>query len=209
VDDASTDDGPTKAARAGAKVIHLRHRQGKGRALVVALEQILKMSYNYVCFMDGDAQHDPSDLDQFEQCAQTMNYDVILGNRMNNAANMPRLRYWVNRLMSWLISRRCRQSIVDSQCGYRWISTELLCEVSPFRTKGFEIESEMLVACLDAKRNIKMTSVSVKTIYGEERSKIRPLRDTFRFVNFYINSWIEHHRSKKLNNSRSIDTSTH
>jgi hypothetical protein len=93
---------------------------------------------------------------------------------------MPSVRYWTNRFTSFVVSRLCRQSIPDSQCGFRLISVDALKKVQLVSDK-YDIESEMLIEA--ARYNMKVVSVPVKTIYGDEVSKINPMRDTARFFN--------------------------
>jgi hypothetical protein len=50
----------------------------------------------------------------------------------------------------------------------------LLCE-----TNNFDYETETLL--LIARHGLKIGAVPVRTIYGDEKSKIRPVRDTIRF----------------------------
>jgi hypothetical protein len=83
-----------------------------------------------------------------------------------------------NRFMSNVISGVCRQLIPDSQCGFRMIHRDvaplLFCE-----TNAFDYETEMLL--IASKAGHKIAAVPVTTVYGDERSKIRPVRDTVRF----------------------------
>ncbi len=46
-------------------------------------------------------------------------------------------------------------------------------------TTNYDMESEILVRL--ARRGARITSVPVKTVYGDEVSSINPLRDTIRF----------------------------
>jgi DNA-binding transcriptional LysR family regulator len=47
------------------------------------------------------------------------------------------------------------------------------------RTESFEIESELLVQF--ARAGLGIAFVPIQVIYADERSKIRPLRDTLRW----------------------------
>ena len=85
--------------------------------------------------------------------------------------------------MSWLISRLIKQNIPDSQCGYRLIKRELLEKIK-FTTHRFETETEIIFQV--SRLGYLIESVPIKTIYQKEKSKINPLIDTFRFLNFII-----------------------
>jgi hypothetical protein len=108
---------------------------------------------------------------------------VLIGNRMADAENMPRIRRWTNQFMSWLLCRAMGQYVPDTQCGYRLYR----CDVLPFvlaRSEGFAAESEMLLHV--AARGIRMGSVRVSTIYADEKSEINPIIDTFRFISMIL-----------------------
>ncbi len=91
---------------------------------------------------------------------------------------MPFVRKLTNRYMSWRISRACGQWIPDTQCGFRMIHREVLprlfCE-----SNNYDYETEMLLIAARAK--FRIAAVPVSTVYGEEKSKIHPVRDTIRF----------------------------
>ena len=102
------------------------------------------------------------------------------GNRMTNGQTMPRTRWHTNALMSTLVSFLARQTIPDTQCGYRLIRKEVL-ESIRLRSKRYEIETEILLKA--AMRRWKIVSVPIKTIYRDDhQSYIRPSRDTLRFI---------------------------
>ena len=85
--------------------------------------------------------------------------------------------------MSSLISFACRNSIADTQCGYRYINCDILKQIQ-FSSDDFEIETEILMKA--AKKGYPIYSVPIKTIYRDEKSKIHPFKDTIRFVNYFI-----------------------
>ncbi|MBF0484759.1 MAG: glycosyltransferase family 2 protein [Candidatus Omnitrophica bacterium] len=181
VDDGSIDNSGDAAAKAGAVVIRNDQCKGKGFSLRQGFNVIVNRGYQGVITMDGDGQHAPEDLEKFLAKAELKECGIINGNRLNNAKGMPWLRYSVNCLMSWILSLVCKQNIQDSQCGYRYICCDVL-KYFELNTDGFEIESELLIKA--ARKKIKIDSVSIKTIYGQEVSKVRPVRDTIKFITF-------------------------
>ena len=81
----------------------------------------------------------------------------------------------------------CGQHVPDSQCGYRLIKVDGLKKME-LTSERYDIESEMLV---EASRNgLKIMSVPVRTIYGEETSRIEPVRDTIKFFNFVLRFYL-------------------
>jgi hypothetical protein len=140
---------------------------------------VLKNSYDALIAMDGDGQHSPADIAAFVDCYKTTGVDIICGNRMQNPQGMPFVRLMTNSFMSWLISLICRQNIPDTQCGFRLITTRALAAMT-LECSDFEIETEVLVKA--RKKGFKVASVAIQSIYNGEVSKIKPVRDTFRFL---------------------------
>lgn len=180
VDDGSADDSYTIAKNAGAEVLRHPENQGKGAALKTGFEYIKQFkNWEGVILMDADGQHDYNEIPDFIAAAEEQPAGIILGNRMANRVNMPCVRWWTNRITSFVTSKICQQKIPDSQCGYRLIKREVLRRLS-LTAKRFDIESEMLIKT--AALGYSIYSIPVKTIYKEEHSYIRPIRDTFRFI---------------------------
>ena len=132
-----------------------------------------------IVVLDGDGQHDPEELPAFIKRANERAADIVVGNRLANAAGMPRVRYWTNRAMSIILSWLSQQKIPDSQCGYRLIRREVLESIN-FTTENYDLESEMLI--LASRLGFKIASVPIKTIYTGQVSEIKPGRDTVRFL---------------------------
>ncbi|HWY74005.1 MAG TPA: glycosyltransferase family 2 protein [Verrucomicrobiae bacterium] len=183
VDDASTDDTQRIASEAGADVVRQPQTLGKGAALIGGWERALERGFSWALTLDGDGQHSPDDIPAFFDEANTGRADLIIGNRMANANGMPWLRRRVNQWMSRRLSEAAGQLLPDSQCGYRLLRLDTLCELD-LRTTHFEIESEVLLAFVRAGYAVKF--VTIQVIYRGERSKILPVRDTARWFRWYL-----------------------
>ena len=179
VDDGSLDTTSTLASQAGAVVLKTARKSGKGHALRIGFEYVLKNAYDALIAMDGDGQHSPADIPAFADCYKTTGADIICGNRMQNPRGMPLVRWVTNSFMSWFVSLVCHQHIPDTQCGFRLIKTRVL-QAMNLECSDFEIETEVLVKA--SKKGFKVASVGIQSIYNGGVSKIRPVRDTFRFL---------------------------
>ncbi len=174
IDDASGDSTAFLARQAGAEVITRRGPQrGKTAALRDALD-LAPAGIEWLFFLDGDGQHDPADLARF--WAVRAQADLIVGNRLPDAARMPLLRRWTNRTMSAALRR---SGIADSQCGFRLVRRAWL---GAWRPAGhhFQFESEM--ALLAASRPTRVLNLPIAATYAREQSKIEPLRDAMNFA---------------------------
>lgn len=192
IDDGSTDNTEHIALDNGAMVLGHKRNMGKGFSVREAIRHVLeKTNFEWMIIMDGDGQHHPEDIPLLMDAAERDNVDMVIGNRMLYTKNMPFLRYWTNRFTSWVISGICRQHIPDTQCGFRLIKTSALKNLK-LASKKYDIETEMLIQA--AENRMKIKSVAIQTIYGEEVSDIHPVRDTVKFCLLIL----KYHFKKKL-----------
>lgn len=183
VDDGSKDNTVHEAASAGAVVLEGKINKGKGAALKKAFKYVLENQYDAIITMDADGQHSPDDLKNLVAEAKNKYSHMVVGNRMSSYKNMPMLRILTNKIMSLIISLICQQDIPDTQCGFRFISSQVLKDMN-LSTRNYEVESEMLIRA--AHKGYKIHSCAIKTIYAGERSEINPFVDTFRFCKFLV-----------------------
>ena len=182
VDDGSIDNTYEVAEKKADIVIRNEKNFGKGLSLNKGISHLLKKNdFDYIITMDADGQHSPLDLDKFLKEAEK-GLPFVVGNRMVNPSGMPIIRIITNSLMSWLISKTAGQKIPDTQCGFRLMKKEVLEKIA-ITTKKYEIESEILIKA--AKLGVSIKSIPVRSVYFKnQQSKIRPVRDTIRFLKF-------------------------
>jgi glycosyltransferase involved in cell wall biosynthesis len=177
VDDGSEDETAIRAADAGAVVLRHERNGGKGNAVRTGLAKALAGPFTHVLLLDGDMQHLPTEAATLITTAANSGADAVLGERRFFRENMPASRYHANRLgsvvLSWFIGVRLR----DTQCGFRIFRLDLLRRLR-LRATGYEIETEMLVKV--RRRGGRLASVPITAVYGNEQSKLRPVRDTTR-----------------------------
>jgi len=185
VDDGSSDDTVAQAAAAGARVIRHTSPRGKGCALASGLSYAAEAGAVWALCLDGDGQHACEDIPTFLDAAQHSGAALIIGNRFADRPRMPLIRRSINRLMSSLIGTLVGRDIPDSQCGFRVIPLDLWRRLN-LGSRRFEIESEMIVASLRCGSRIEF--VPVRAVYGNETSKIAPIRDGWRWLQWYANA---------------------
>jgi glycosyltransferase involved in cell wall biosynthesis len=177
VNDGSTD-GTLDAARpTDARVIDQQPNQGKGVALKRGFSESLALGGRAVITLDADGQHDPNEIPLFLECYERTGADLIIGER--DFSRMPVVRRVSNSVgrqaFSWAIGRRVR----DNQSGYRLLSRRLMEVLLQSKERGYEFEMDMIVQCV--KRGWMVAGVSIATIYGEEKSNIKPMQHVVRF----------------------------
>jgi glycosyltransferase involved in cell wall biosynthesis len=184
VDDGSPDRTAELARAGGAEVIRHEVNQGKGAAIQTGLRTLQERGFDYILILDGDGQHRPEEIRRFVETAEREYTKLLVGNRMGETHDMPgRL---TNRFMSSQISLLCGQRVDDTQCGFRMIHRELV-PLLLGRSGKFDYETEMLI--LASWQGLRISSVPVSTVYGEETSSIHPVRDTLRFLALMARYW--------------------
>ncbi|MEI6564679.1 MAG: glycosyltransferase family 2 protein [bacterium] len=196
VDDGSPDETAIQAERAGAVVVRHVVNRGKGAALDTGFRAARERGFDLVITMDGDGQHSPADLPLFVHAYADTKTPVLVGTRMADTRTMPWVRRLTNQFMSWLLSRELGQWVPDTQCGYRLYELAVVPETSA-ASKRFAAESEILMDL--SHKGVRIGSVPIATIYGTERSKIHPVKDTIRFIQM-----LRHYRKRRKNTGKQI-----
>jgi len=178
VNDGSTDGSEkTIADLKRVQVVSLNRNYGKGYALQIGFNESIQQNYNTVVTLDADKQHNPAFIPKL--ISEFNNFDIVIGNRLNNTKDMPLQRILSNKITSSLLSIKTGQKILDSQCGYRAYKTEVLKKVKS-SSLSYEAESEMIVNA--SRSGFKIGFVSIPTIYGNEKSKMNPLKAILGFI---------------------------
>ena len=184
VDDGSGDGTSHAAEAAGATVLRHEKNGGKGAALASGFDRLFADGFDAAMCLDSDGQHDPADIPGFLAVADKA--QLIVGNRMAAVETMPFARLWTNRVTSFILSRLAGVTVPDTQCGFRLVGRDAWVGVE-IKSRNYDFEGEMIVAA--GRKGLKVTSVPVKTIYGDEVSKINPFRDTIRFFSMVWRLW--------------------
>ncbi len=198
VDDGSTDGAPARVAEAGFRVVVHPVNRGKGAALRTGFETAVADGASGVLTLDADGQHDPAWIPRFLDAAGGV--DMVVGSRMQETGDMPRLRVAVNHFTSWVVSALAGARITDSQSGFRWISRAVL-EAVPLESERFDAESEILIKA--GRLGFRIQEVAMPAVYGEEVSKVHPFRDTLRFFRLVGRSLRWQREMRALRRSRS------
>ncbi|MGQ9608997.1 MAG: glycosyltransferase family 2 protein [bacterium] len=185
IDDGSTDDTYQIAKSAGAIVIRHEVNKGKGAALKTGFQYALEHNYQAVITMDSDGQHDVNDIPNFLNALSEKKTGIIIGSRMKDISTMPAIRKVTNKLTSYISSLLMRQKVDDSQSGFRLITSDVLRSIK-LESDRYDMESEILIKA--SRAGFQIISVPIKTIYGQEKSKINPLIDTYRFIRLVFRS---------------------
>jgi glycosyltransferase involved in cell wall biosynthesis len=172
VDDGSSDDTAEVARAAGARVLSLRPNQGKGAALKAGFREALAEDppWEGILTLDADGQHDPAEVPAFIERWQKTGADLVIGAR--DYRDMPLIRWFTNTTSRLLFSSALGRRVPDNQSGYRLRSRQAASASLESPERGFAFEVEEIAICVG--RDYKIAWVPIQTIYGTEKSDIRP-----------------------------------
>ena len=188
VDDGSSDGTGAEAAAAGAGVLRLEPNRGKGAALKAGFRAALApvaprqsapspfgpvpAGGEWAAFLtlDGDGQHDPGEIPRLLGAWEKSGADLVVGTR--DYRDMPPVRWFTNSVSRLLFSWALGQRIPDNQSGYRVHSRRVAEAALSSEEQGFAFEVEEIAICVG--RGYGLAWVPIKTIYGTEKSDIKP-----------------------------------
>ncbi len=163
VDDGSTDSSAEVANKVGATVLSFSKNRGKGAALSSGFSYILKEfpDTNFIVTIDGDGQHDPTDIPRLLDAAKD-GKTLVVGSRIRNIQEMPKVRRIANLLVSKFISLFLGIQVSDTQSGFRIFPLKLIKE-KKFYQKRYGIETEMLFAARSI--GLSILEIPINTVY--------------------------------------------
>jgi len=181
VDDGSTDATARLAAQAGAEVISHPLNKGNGAAVKTALRSIRG---GRVAVIDGDGQHDPSDLplllkelDRFDLVVGARTFSDDQGSFLRNAGNL-----FLRRLGSFLVEQR----ILDLTSGMRAFRHDVACRFLHVYPNGYSFPSTSTLCFIGAGYSVNFVPIRVQPRPPDTESKLHPFREGFRFVQLIL-----------------------
>lgn len=143
VDDNSNDASAKLARNAGAQVISHLYNTGCGGATATGLRYAKSQEFTIAATVDADSQHDPADVVRGVKLMIKYDNDLLIGSRMRNPNNMPKLKILGNRGLSLLTYGLFGVRVTDSQSGLRIFSRAAI-ETLGWKTNGYGFCSEMI-----------------------------------------------------------------
>jgi len=172
VDDGSRDDTATIAEHVGAVVLRHEKNQGKGAALRDCFEYAKQSGADVLVTIDGDGQHDPSDIPMLVDALVEKRADVVIGSRLSKPAEMPRIRWLGGRALDHATGIRVGDKLTDSQSGFRAYSRRAIEVLTPSEF-GMSVDSELIKKAEDT--GLRIDSVPVTVTYSGKASTTHPL----------------------------------
>ena len=163
IDDGSIDDTVKIAKAAGAIVISHKKNYGKSTAIKSGFKYALDKNYDYIITLDGDGQHDPSEIPLLLNNLKNNGHDITLGIRYGNNTEMPIWRKFGKRILDYTVSLGNGGFVTDTQCGFRAFNKKAVENILP-RLKGrsFCVESEQIIRAHETGLKIDSEHISCR-----------------------------------------------
>jgi glycosyltransferase involved in cell wall biosynthesis len=167
-DDGSSDDTRRIAEALGCKVVGHQRNLGYGAALRTLIDVAKKGGADVLVTIDGDGQHNPKEISALVDPIIQKQADLVIGTRFGEnglGGEVPRLRKFGIKSITWLVDRLSGQKISDAQSGFRAYSRRALSCVRPGEL-GMGASTEILLSAKS--NNLKVVEVSTMVTYNED-----------------------------------------
>lgn len=191
VDDGSTDLTAQLAEEAGAVLIRHDTNRGKAEAVNTGLRHARQMDAAIVVLIDGDGQHDPTEIPALLAPIENQQADMVVGSRfLTIRSRIPRWRIFGQHALTLATNVASGVPLTDSQSGFRALSRAALQQLNFRPNGGFSIESEMQF--LAHQHHLAVTEIPVSVTYAEP-SKRNPVQHGMQVLNGII-ALVSQHR---------------
>jgi glycosyltransferase involved in cell wall biosynthesis len=137
IDDGSDDETATRASAAGATVVEHRRNRGYGAALQTAFREAARLDPAHLAVVDGDGQHDPTDIPGLVERQNETDAEIVIGSRYGgrSRSSIPLYRR-AGLLVINVLTNLClgvvrkRSRIKDTQSGFRVYDNRAIGELA-------------------------------------------------------------------------------
>jgi glycosyltransferase involved in cell wall biosynthesis len=177
VDDGSTDGTGVEAERAGALVARLPYNVGIGGAVQTGYQYACDHGFQVAVQVDGDGQHDPSELPKIIGPLLAGDADIVVGSRFAGVGSYraPLSRRIGIRLFAWLVSAFVGQSLSDTSSSFRALNRRAFRLFSQDYPHGYLETVEATVMAARYGLRIKEVPVAMRPRAGGRSTLTTPL----------------------------------
>jgi glycosyltransferase involved in cell wall biosynthesis len=182
IDDASTDGTARVAEAAGVPVVHLPFNIGIGGAVQTGYQYALEHGFELAVQVDGDGQHDPSEIGQVLEPILDGRAALVVGTRFVKGGGYrgTRLRRVGIRVFAAIVSLLVRQRVSDTTSGFRAVNRKALRLFAADYPHDYpEVESIVLLS----RHRLRMLEVPVQMRVRETgNSSITAMRSAYYMI---------------------------
>ncbi len=164
VNDGSRDDTAEKARKTGATVLTHIINMGLGFSLRTGAEAAVKDGADVIVTIDGDGQHDASEIPKLVKVLEEENLDIVIGCRPQSK-DMPFIKKAGNLGIFIIEKTLFGAEVVDTQSGFRVFRASAWPKLR-WNSDRYEVSSE-IVKNIGLNR-LRFKEVPIRTIYNEK-----------------------------------------
>ena len=167
IDDGSTDNTSLMAKNSGADVIKHNKNKGVGVAFQTGLEWALEKRVDILVNIDADGQFNPDDIPTMIKPILENETDVVVADRFKNGMpkDMPKGKYFGNKMMSFLISKLSGMELSDVSSGFRAFNKEAMYKLNLIGNFTYTQESILDLAT----KGLRIINQPVQVTYYKSR----------------------------------------
>jgi hypothetical protein len=183
IDDGSSDRTAEFAAAKGAIVLRLPYNLGIGGSVQTGFRFAYEHGYDLAVRVDGDGQHDPSQLPRVLEPVLRGEADIVVGSRFAGDADgyrSSRTRRVGIRLLAWVVSRIVGRRVTDTTSGFQALDRKAIALFARDYPHDYpEVEATIMVF----RHRLRLHEVPVSMRErGGGRSSITALRSVYYVV---------------------------
>lgn len=182
VDDHSKDNTVKLAKSLGIRTFSHPSNLGYGGNQKTCYLEALKLNPDIVVMLHPDYQYDASLIGELIRPIEQGRFDFMFGSRVQSkqsalAGGMPKLKYYVNRMVCLLENMLLGVNFTEHFSGFRAYSAHLLKTI-PFKkfSDDFVFDQQMELSSLN--RGFRIGEIPIPTRYHEKASSIQFLKGT-------------------------------
>lgn len=196
VDDASQDETAQEAEDAGATVLQHDENAGYGGALRTVFTEAADRNTTHLVILDGDGQHDPSDIPDVVATQEKTDADIVIGSRFEKESetDLPLYRRFglavVNTLTNISLGVVRRKSWVrDTQSGFRAYNSQAIESLSQDDSIGVGMSASTDILYHAHQNSYEIEEVGTTVDYDvEDPSSHSPLSHGLTLVSNILNT---------------------
>jgi hypothetical protein len=189
VADGCTDTTEAVAKNFGARVIRRDLRRGSGAAVRLGWECARRSGAKVIVTLDGDGQHDPSEMHLLVKALLSENADMVQGSRVLGSFEIEsKLRKAGVTLFARLLTTLGRTKITDPSTGYRALRVDSLRRLD-LRQDQFYVSEMILEAARKGFRVIEVP-ITLRARASGATKKPQPIRYAWGFSKAIVRTWL-------------------
>ena len=183
VDDGSTDLQKRHLRaleKSGARLLRHEVNQGKGAAILTALNLAHQEQIDYIITLDADGQHFPEDLPKFIEAIENTQEETLFIGCRQFQENVPRSSRFGRAFANFWLRIETGETCDDCQSGFRAYPVEATLKLG-CHARRYAFEAEVLARAVWG--GIKLQNLPIQVFYPKHRiSHFDKLRDNLRLT---------------------------